>query len=664
MMRKIYLAVLLLFISFTSAVADEGDTTTIITHNGTHLSWYDNYDTTVSFPDGTLSYRKITMEFVLGKYMCEGYDPYDAGEISDGHTGWCGDWDYDVHVIACTAAGDTLELGELITPYANSTFPAFPWEWTHSYLFDVTDFYPVLKDDVTIRIFYAGYSGGFTGTVKFHFIEGTPPRDVVGISKLWHGGYAYGNASDPIEDHVAARAEHMPETAESAEMKLIISGHGGDAIENCAEFCSKWYRFTVDDEMVTERDIWRDNCGDNPLSPQSGTWIHNRANWCPGSLVNTIIEKVPATVAAGSDFTADLDFQPYTTSGSNPASYKLSGIMFYYGPFNRNVDAGIESIISPNDVVDYGKINPICGSPEIMVKNYGSETISSITFEYGIEGEAPATYTWTAALGSLQEAKVTLPVLASLNSVSGSDNLFKVRILEVNGGEDEDAFNNEMQSRFTGAPVWQDGIFRINFKMSGSVDGAVNTTNWQIVDVTTGSVIASRNGTVSEETYNDTVRLANGCYKLEVDNIEGYGLSFFGAFASGFIRVYDLVTGSRLPIPDNDLGASGLAGNFGKGFTHYFRVENSTGLDNLTTSAYSLNIFPNPANDKITLEVIGTLKSAAAIQLVNVVGQVVYETTTNKQVVSIFTASLPAGIYSLIYNSGDQRKIEKIVIAH
>ncbi len=117
----------------------------------------------------------------------------------------------------------------MITPYANTTFRFFPWTWKQSYYYDVTDFYPVLKkcsDDqgILFRLLRRFYPS----TIKFHFIEGTPPRNVVKISKLWHGGFAYGNAGDPIETKVAAKTEIFPANAVSAETKVIITGHGGD----------------------------------------------------------------------------------------------------------------------------------------------------------------------------------------------------------------------------------------------------------------------------------------------------------------------------------------------------------------------------------------------------------------------------------------------------
>jgi hypothetical protein len=666
-MKKFYI-LFLACLSMTAfqASANEGDTTVVLAHDNTELSWYNNYDAVATFPDGNLSYRKILMEFELGKYQCEGYNPSNAGE-GPNQTGWCADWDYDVHVIACTPGGDTLELGELITPYANSNFPRTPWSWRHSYWFDVTDFYSILKNDVTIRIFYSGYSGGFTGTVKFHFVEGTRARDVVGISKLWHGGFAYGDSTNPIDNNITPISETMPANAVSAVMRLIISGHGGDTPENCSEFCKKWYQFKINGNNIHQQDIWRDNCGNNFLYPQSGTWVYDRANWCPGDQVFPFIEKVPESITPGQTFTVDMDFQNYSSNGG--ASYKVAAAMLYYGPFNHDVDASLEAIISPNDNETYYRENPICGGPVVKVKNEGGNTITSIKFSYGIVGQTPMEYTWNGSLAPVEEAEITLAPLPALQAITGSSNEFTVSIEEVNGQVDEDQFNNTMRTVFTAAPQWEGGFYRLEMKMSSAIQGFTNKVNWTVKTLD-GTTLYSRNGIDTSTSqnpviYTDTLELPNGCYRLDVDaNYIGYGLSFFNAFSiPGYIKAYNLNTGTQYPLPKTDLVNPGLSGNFGTGFTQFFTVNNSTGIKN-PENQYSLSIYPNPAQDKLNVDIIGMLNEPLTITMVNVLGQTVYATTTTKNQVHINTSDIAQGLYTLICTSGNQKKIEKVVITH
>jgi hypothetical protein len=176
--------------------AAPGDTTWVQAHKDVWLDWYNDFDTTVQFPDGTTSYRKIQMSFMLGKYNCPGNPQY------------CSDWDYTVQIFIMTPGGDTLELGRLITPYAKGL--RMPADWKGEYLFDVTDYYPLLKNRATVRVHYSGYSGGFTANIRFAFIEGVRTRDVLRIDPLWRGGYDYGNPADPIDDQITAISRTVP----------------------------------------------------------------------------------------------------------------------------------------------------------------------------------------------------------------------------------------------------------------------------------------------------------------------------------------------------------------------------------------------------------------------------------------------------------------------
>lgn len=671
-MKKLYAGLFALFAVFNFAHANPGDTTVIQAHDHTQLSWYGDYDSTVAFPDGSTSYRKIIMDFTLGKYNCGGiYNPNNPGEGS-GRTGWCSDWDYDIEVYLCTTT-DTVELGRLITPYANSTMPRTPLTWSHSYLFDVTDYYPLLKNNATIRIGYKGYSGGFTGTVRFLMIEGTPPRNVVDIKTLWIKSSDFGDAANPISNNITQKTVTFPSNAVYGEERVYITGHGNDDA-GCSEFCKKYYQFKVNGTMVEQTDIWRDDCGSNFLYPQSGTWVFDRGNWCPGDLVRMNRHKVPASITPGSSFTTDISFPNYTGTVSpnrSRASYKVSGTMVFYGEYNHSLDAGIESIISPTNEETYIRSNPICGAPQIMVKNFGSTTVTGIAFEYGIEGQTLSTYTWTGSLASMASAQVSLPALSDFNTVSGSSNKFVVRITKVNGSTDQDMYNNEMKSTFSAASIWNGGHYAINLKLSAPLQGYENKTIWTITDVA-GNIIRQRQGTSSTAPYIDTVDLPNGCYKLNVDaSFMGYGLRNPYVWApsdAGYFRVFNMTGGTQIQISKNSLGTSTYQGNlesyFGNGFDEYFRVANSsvTSINDPNVSAYSLNIYPNPARDLLHVDVYGLISKEAKVTLVNMLGQVVYTQQTRNKQITIITGHLTPGVYTLIYNTGDTQKLEKIVI--
>ena len=57
--------------------------------------------------------------------------------------------------------------------------------WTHEYSWDITDFAPLFTDSIPIRIFYHGWSSGFSEPVDFNFVEGRPQREVLEIQNVW-----------------------------------------------------------------------------------------------------------------------------------------------------------------------------------------------------------------------------------------------------------------------------------------------------------------------------------------------------------------------------------------------------------------------------------------------------------------------------------------------
>jgi len=624
-MKKQHL--LILFFSLIAAVskANPGDTTWVQAHNDKWLDYYNNFDTTVQFPNGTTSYRKVYMIFTLGKYVCPGNPQY------------CGSWDYTVQNYLMTPGGDTVELSRLITPYA-TTGGRFSNSWKYRYIFDVTDYYPILKNTGTIRIHYSGYSGGFTANIKFAFVEGTPERDVKGISRVWNGSFAFGKASDPFDNHTPAMSKTAPAGTQSADLKFNVTGHGSDA-QYCSEFCSKYYKVMLNSNLIDQKNIWRDNCGFNQIYPQTGTWIYDRANWCPGALVNTNTHHLTG-VTAGSNYNVDVDFEQYTDNGN--ASYTIDGAVIYYGGYNRTVDASLESIVAPTDYEGNMRENPVCSVPSLKIHNAGSTTITSVKIEYGVQGSFLPQYTWTGSLPALQDTVINLPESWSLRTATGT-NTFVARILAVNNQTDQDSTNNTQKTSFVAAPVWP-VTFSVNMK--ANTFAAANETTWKIYDMN-NNIVAQRSNTSSNATYIDTLVLGPSCYKLVVEDQGCDGLSWWAnsGAGSGYLQVKKL--GNPIPLT---LGGY-YSGDFGCGFTQYFTTSFATGVETINgaENMAAITAYPNPARDNVTINITGVQGVEGTLQLVDALGRTVLEQQINTAEQTINTSSLANGIYTIVF---------------
>lgn len=633
MKRFLYVLPFILFFSL-QAKASPGDTTWVQAHNDQWLDYYNNFDTTVTFPDGSVSYRKIYMIFTLGKYVCPGSPTY------------CGDWDYTVLNYLMTPGGDTLELGRLITPYANSSYPSTPDTFKKTYTYDVTDFYPVLKNSATMRILYSGYSGGFTANIKFAFIEGTRERDVTAITRLWHGSWSFGNAGDPINNHLATMGYTVPAGTVSEAIHLNITGHGSDD-NGCGEFCKKHYSVYHNGIVTETKDIWRDDCGSNQLYPQSGTWIYDRANWCPGALVHTNIHEFAATAATQDS--VDVQLEDYTNTGA--ASYTIEGVLISYAARNKTVDASLDAIVSPTDDRTYFRENSACSNPTVIVSNTGSTPITAMHFDYGLTSAALVGYDWTGSIAPGASATIELPNEWALRTATGT-NTFSVTIASVNGLADEDMHNDHMESIATAPALWNTDII-IKTKTNLNVNGAgFSETSWQILDEA-GTVVASHTNMASNTLFRDTLSLPPNCYRLVVVDEGCDGLSWWAnaAGGSGYIRVSNL--GSTATLPMNHY----FNADFGCGFTQYFRTDWPTAVNHVSAMDPSLEVFPNPATDQLNIALEGFLNYSGTVSVINAMGSVVMMQKMESASATFRISDLPSGIYHVIYQAKDGQKV-------
>ncbi|HET8809472.1 MAG TPA: peptide-N-glycosidase F-related protein [Flavobacteriaceae bacterium] len=658
-MKKITCAVFFLAsLALQALVTTPGDTTWVHT-NQVNLDYYGDFDATVTFPDGSKTYRKILMICTLGQYDCPGNPQY------------CHQWDYTVNLQLITPT-ETFEMGRFITPYATSGWPRFGPSWKQPYVFDVTDFYPLLQGNKDVRIHYSGYSGGFTAKLSFALIEGTPARNVVGIKKLFDVSHTYGDAADPFNNYLPSINETAPAGTQSAAMKFLVTGHGSDN-NGCCEFDSHFYKVLLNSAQIAQKDIWRDDCGLNDLYPQGGTWIYDRANWCPGAKVYPNYHELP-NITGGSSYQLDVQFENYTGGGSL-GSYHCSATVFYYGAYNKTLDASLTDIIAPTTDPNHFRANPSGSIPKIKVHNAGGTAITSIDFSYGVTDSTSVNYTWTGTLAPLEDTTISFPELQTLTnmSIAGLNGTyeFEVAITGVNGQTDDDATNNNMVSDFALAPLWPSDLM-LTLKTSNIVEtngswflGNPNQ-KWVITDMS-GAVVASRDNTNADTQYSDQVSLpAAGFYKLKLTSDNCAGLHWWPfdgtpAVHPGFFKVKDM---SGTSIPMNNYAYAGTPrDDWGCEYVQYFTVA-SAGTAGIEDQTYteSIRVYPNPATNFFMIDVVG-LAPPYNIRLVDILGKTVFQTKAQRQSIQIPTREFSAGLYMLIFqDSNGQKRVKKIVI--
>lgn len=478
------------------------DTIHVRVHDAVDMVWFESYDRDGVFPIADREFHRVWMEVTIG---CA--------------SGGCSDWDYTVliHLLS----DEEYELGRLITPYggfmANNS-NGFNNDWTHRYRYDVTDFVHLFEENTTIRAFYSGWSAGFSVTTDFYFIEGTPPREVLGIENIVHGSHNYTDAITYNEVHTPPVSIMTPEGTVQSKLRYLPSGHGFDNNVFCAEFCPRDYFLYVDGSRVGTGTIWKDDCGSNPLYPQGGTWVYDRANWCPGEAVPLHEFELGDLLQAGSMHEFNVNLQAYTWNGDQAPSYTTSFQVVYYGDWNIHKDAELLEIIAPSRHEDHFRMNPICSNPVVLVQNSGRDPIQEINFEYGFPGGEVCTYLWTGNLEFGEKATIELPA-PRWNTMDANHPEFFVRILDVDGAPDEVLYNNELRSEID-IPVELPEFFAVNFRthsrFSDFTYGIYNED---------GSLVFERVPSSPNTLFSDTVNLAPGCYFFRVSDQAGFGLA-------------------------------------------------------------------------------------------------------------------------------------------
>ncbi len=582
-MKKTLFTLVLFTIFFSEIKAAPGDTTWVTIYNSRKITQWGNYDTSAVLPTGK-TFRKIRLHYILGRYACPSGAQY------------CGSWDYTTQVYIKPANADTMEIARVITPYATD------WLGTnrkHDYIVDVTDYSSVLNGNLDFRYKYDGYSWGFTLTLKLEMIEGTPTIEAVSAKNIYDGYFAYGNISDPIENHLTEKAFQYNAPVTKVVVKNTISGHGADD-NDCGEFCSKYYDLKINGANIAQKQIWKNDCGLNNISPQTGTWLYDRANWCPGQVVYPFTHDITSVTSSASTFSVDVDLEQYTSpTQTNTGGYNIVSQLISYSVPSYNTDVSIEDIIAPTNDPNYARYNNACLNPKIKIKNTGTSPVTQIVFDYSVVGGTTLTYTWTGVLNFLEETIVEFgPIMPLYNG--NATNQFKVNITGVNGGSgDQDLFNNTYNSTYNSVKVYPNKfvVFFSSNASTSAINPGYNEAHWTIKDAS-GTIVASRINNLNSTIFKDTVDLPNGCYTFTMDDDGCDGISWWA------YQYYTPNPGSGI-IKFNKLSPAiplkSISGDFGCQTTERFITSNVVASIEEKEFKTNFQLFPNPTSSVINL---------------------------------------------------------------
>ncbi len=593
--------ILFLFTSCLMAhsVNASNDTIRVVSHSGSVIvtdpsKGFNNYPRWGLFPGRDVPIRKVTM------YV----------HFSCPDTMRCADWDYSDHIRIGRVGGvngDSLgwELGRIITPYGGF----YGSDWRFTWQADVTDLSLVLRDSVEVIFIHSGYEPnhdrGWKLDLDFEIVTGTPVARPLSLTEIYNDNFEYGNDENPIDESLLPFTFTTAENAAFGRLRIIQTGHGMDRPDNCAEFCDKYREFRYDGKLIQKRQMWM-KCGDNPVFPQAGTWIFDRANWCPGYLMQAETFDLP--VIPGSDHTIRLVMEPYTATLINHGAQVISAYLIQYGEPLHSTDVAVEDIIIPSGKDIHARKNPSGANAQITVRNLGMDDVETMAISYGTEGFPQKTLFWSGSLSFNQTETISLPGI--IESRSG-ENLFSVTLENPNGKPDQYPGDNSMSSRFLPAPVHGTGLV---FYLLTNRQPEHNS--WQLLNCS-GELVKERlPGSLEAETaYTDTLKLDKGAYSLVLTDTGGDGLEFWFNASGGRGE-------ARLLDADNNL-IKAFESDCGSGWTYNFVVGDNP--DPIDPAARSISVYPARTSEATTLTYFANTPSDVVVKLVTDPGDVIVE---------------------------------------
>lgn len=343
-------------------------------------------------------------------------------------------------------------------------------------------------------------------------------------------------------------------------------------------------------------------------------------------------------------------------------------------------------------------------TPSVVIKNMGSTTLTSLDITYNIDGGSNTVFNWTGSLATNATESVTL---SQVTLASGTHTL-KVFTTNPNGNADENTSNDTLSVSFI---VVADGntapipLFTSNTQQTCQGMQVV-FTNQSISCETATYAWTFQNGSPSTSTLpNPTVTYNTvGTFNVRLIATNQFGsdtllmtsyitvisapeltvtstVDHIGAPPDGsatvqvfsgtppYTYVWSNGQSSTSASPTNTI--TGLAaGNYnvqvtdGNGciVSKSILVGTNTGLEEETLAAL-INIFPNPANNLVTVE-IPAGKNAGVCELYNIIGEAIQSfNAAAQQRFNIDLSNYTTGVYFLRINIDGHLITKKIILA-
>ncbi|HCQ13388.1 T9SS type A sorting domain-containing protein, partial [Flavobacterium sp.] len=407
---------------------------------------------------------------------------------------------------------------------------------------------------------------------------------------------------------------------------------------------------------VNPTDSAKDYCPDTPATagPNGGCVT---ANTCPLAPGNDMIENYMDYTddSCMNIFTADQKARMVTVMNNSPrrASLKTSTKDIAIALFANDAEVKIENSCS--------SVEPTCSVPNptspakiISLYNRGTNTLTSATLSYNMNGGTNYTNSWTGSLAPNAFAYITL---ANTNTAG----TLNVSITNVNGGADARATNNTTSKSFGTGSLAYANATTFTFNLIGDSYGTEVT--WTLKNQAGATLYSG--GPYTNQTPGATQPLvtnqswtlpANGCYYLTVNDSWGDGL--FDGSAQGS---YTVTAGSTTLVNVANFAASGNPANTLISRVSYFT--NNASLNNTSFDfTGDIYVYPNPSRNELNISIPEGAELPKTLAITNSLGQsIMTRKVENNDNLNINTSSLSNGVYFVTISNENYTKTLRFI---
>lgn len=366
----------------------------------------------------------------------------------------------------------------------------------------------------------------------------------------------------------------------------------------------------------------------------TGQWGAEITETSAGSLyTGTFVYEMPLEYNDVPLVLEDLDIVGYVAESHQEVVSGNMAEITYVESYER--DAAIYSTYAPQTLCT-GELNA-----QVMLKNYGAETLTSLDFVYSVNDEESAQYSWS---GQLMQNEIELVSLPGYAYTPLDDNIISIECAMPNGQDDQLPQNDLFFNNNQGSQTFPSDVFFGIQTPSNPQDLTWNISNENGEIFAEGGPYTSPGFKVIPLTFQNS-----GCYTLTVNDASGSGLN------NGQYIIADLNS--------NILWA-------GKSFTYKaiseFAYDITIDIPE-ASNIQTFSVYPNPVSDNLNIEFNLNQNSNVKLTMTDMVGKVIYQNNSKTEAAGLLnyninTSGLNSGMYLLLLQVGNETITRKVTV--